>query len=108
MFSVFSTYRDVREYLGYDSLLDLLENVQMRSRWDKMAQRSMRKQFMEILFRLVRAVCDEADCNSNTFFSRHRDQIRKWQTQCQEIQASPPVNLHPFTVLAELIESLTN
>ncbi len=106
MFSVFSTYLDVRQFLGYDAVLDLLASVQLQNRWDRLAQRALNKQFLENLVRLTRAVCDEADCNSNTFFSRHRDVIRKWQNSCQEIQASHPVNLHPFTVLAELIDSI--
>jgi glutamate dehydrogenase len=106
LFSVFTTYHDVRKYLHYDQLKELLAHTQMSGRWDKLAQRAVEKQFNEVLFRLTCAICIEADCNCNTFFSKHRTKMQKWHNLTRELNSTPPVNLHPFTVMIELIETI--
>jgi len=106
LFSVFRTYLDIRQDLGLDSLLQNFEQMQLRGRWDRLAKQAVEKRFKAILFRLTKAVCLTTDCNSNTYFSQHRNEIRRWHSLNQELQATPPVNLHPFTVLAELLENI--
>jgi glutamate dehydrogenase len=106
LFSVFTTYLDVRQTLHCDELLQMLRETHLPSRWDKMALRAVEKRLQESVSRLANSVCLESDCNSNTFFSRHRGVMRRWNNLFLEMQASPPVNLHPFTVMLDLIESI--
>jgi len=107
LFSVFTTYRDLRASLEFDRLFNLLSGIHLPGRWDKQARHALERQFESIFFRLAQEICVGNDCNCNTFLSRHRSTARKWQTLCHELQASPPVNLNPFNVLVELLESMT-
>jgi len=108
LFSVFSTYLDVRQVLQVEELGQLLAKTQLQGRWDKMARRAVEKRVREIVFRMTSVVCRNSDCNSNTFFSRHRGVIQRWSGILKELQTSPPINLHPFTVMLDLIETIAS
>ena len=106
LFTVFTTYLDVRQNLQIEELGQLLAATQLPGRWDKMALRAIERRVREVVFRVTSAVCLDSDCNSNTFFSRHRGEIQRWRGLIKELQTSPPVNLHPFTVMLDLVESI--
>ncbi len=106
LFPVFRCYLDVRNALDFDRLLQLIDEVHLPGRWDRMAQRTIVARYRQVLVSLTREVCSACDCNSNTFFTRNRETMRRWRSLFQEMLAAPPVNLHPFTVLLDLIDEI--
>jgi glutamate dehydrogenase len=106
VFTVARTYRDVREIIGLDSVLDGLVNVQLRDHWDRNAQQNLLERFQRLFLDLVQHVCGDATCNPETYFSSRRGEFKKWQAIHDELDRETQVNLNPYIVLADALESI--
>ena len=106
VFTVARTYRDVREIVGLDSVLTGLSTMTSRDHWDRLAQQTLVERIRRLFLKLVHNVCGEAACNPESYFSSRRSEFKKWKSLNDELGSSTPVNLNPYTVLADALESI--
>lgn len=106
IFSVARTYREMRKAIGINSVLAGLSAMQMHDHWDRMAQRNLVSRFQSLFLKLVHNVCGEGDCNPESYFSSRRDEFKKWRSLHNELHLATPVNLNPYTVMADALESI--
>jgi glutamate dehydrogenase len=106
VFTVARTYRDVREIVGLDSVLNGLLAIQVRDHWDRLAQQTLIVRFNRLFLKLVEQVCCEATCNPESYFSSRRGEFKKWKSLYDELVGTTPVNMNPYIVLADVLESI--
>ncbi len=106
VFSITRTYREVFKIIGLSTVLTDLSLIQMRDRWDRLAQQTLVERFQRLFLKLVQNVCVESSCNPESYFSSRRGVFKKWKALNDDLKRSSPVNLNPYSVLADALESI--
>ncbi|MBE0499866.1 MAG: NAD-glutamate dehydrogenase [Desulfuromonadales bacterium] len=106
VFSISRTYREVRNIIGLNTVMTGLMSMPTRDHWDRLALQTLVTRFQKMFLRLVQFVCGESNCNPESYFSARRAEFKKWQSLHDELSHEAPINLNPYTVLAELLESI--
>ncbi len=104
--SVAKVFNEIRDQLGAKELLQWLDEVPVRDRWDRMALQAARNGFAAAAFKLAGAVLQGADGNPETYFAAHRQQLKFYLRLREGLSATTPANYHPFTVLIHALEGL--
>ncbi|WP_305045672.1 NAD-glutamate dehydrogenase [Geoalkalibacter sp.] len=104
--TVTCAYRDLAGVFDIGTLSTRAAKVPLRDRWDRLAYETFLADLTTSLFALTRAVLEETDGNVERYLSRRRQKIRDLRTVQQQIQASEPVNFHPFSVWVRTLGSL--
>jgi len=98
-------FRDVRSRLDLPFLLQQLADVPLRDAWDRSALHGVQARLQQSVIKLVGKICEVTKGNPDTYFTRHRDKLRTWKGLLTELRQTTPVNLHPFAVLADHLET---
>lgn len=99
-------YRDIGATFNVTNLRTLADKVPLRDRWDRLAYESFHKDLSLTLFSLTEAVLQESDGNVESYLSRRRRKVRNLKLLLNQLQATDPVNFHPFTVLSRQLSDL--
>ncbi len=106
LYSVAKIFSDVRKTLEIRDVLQWVRAVQIRDRWDRMAQQTIKSGFSSAAYNLALAVLREADGNPEAFFSRRRQQLKFYRKLMDGVRGVTPVNYNPFTVLISALEGM--
>jgi glutamate dehydrogenase len=105
LYSAGRTYNEVREHLGMKDLLQRMEGVQVRDRWDRLALESLKGEFASAAFSLAHGALRETEGNLESFFSVRRQKLMFYRN-LRDALGGVPANLHPFAVLLRALEAL--
>ncbi len=106
IYPVARIYGEVRSFAGIGDLLQRMEDVPIRDRWDRLSSQAVTKRLNSVVFDLSKGVWREAEGNPETFFARRRSKVRSLRTLQQQVRQITPANFHPFTVLLTALEDL--
>ncbi len=106
--AVADCYRLVREKLDLDPLLECLDRVVVRDRWDRLAREALRSQFGTLVRQISLRVLQQHDGGVTDFFNSRRAFMQTYRGQRKRLGAAVPDTLHPFMVLAGSVSRLLN
>ena len=95
----------VDEILKGDTILELLDQVPVRDRWDRRAKESLLGSMHSVMVRIIQQVAIDAADNPRLFFEQRRQKLKSFETLRQSLFAEAPRNFHPFTVLMRSLEN---
>ncbi len=104
--SVARVLTEVRQVLGLPGLLEMLGQVPLRDRWDRMANQALRGSLLKAAFRLTEGVFDEGKGNLEAFLGRRRRRYGFYKGLREGVQGVAPSNFHPLSVVARALEGL--
>jgi len=91
--------------LDVTAILQLLEQVPVRDRWDRRAKESLLSSLHSVTVRIVQQAAAEDALKPQHFFAKRRPELRAFEGLWQSLQSETPRNFHPFTVLLRTLES---
>jgi glutamate dehydrogenase len=106
LYTVSQTYNEVRKILDLRKILHLLDQVQERDHWDRLAHQTLKRDYATVAFGLTRVVLRENKGNPEGFFAARRQKVALYRRQVESLRGGTPVNYHPFTVMVRSLESL--
>jgi glutamate dehydrogenase len=106
LYSVARTFNEVRNYLGLKEILQLLDAVQVRDRWDRMTYQALKGGFASAAFNLTLVILQESEGNLEAFFAGRRKKVDFYKGLEESLRRISPANYHPFAVLVRVLEGL--
>jgi glutamate dehydrogenase len=106
LYSVARTFNEVRNYLGLKEILQLLDAVQVRDRWDRMTYQALKEGFASAAFSLTLVILQESEGNLEAFFAGRRKKVNFYKGLEESLRRTTPANYHPFAVLVRALEGL--
>jgi len=106
LYTVAQTYNEVRKSLDIRKILRLLDKVQERDHWDRLAHQTLKRDYAAVAFGLTRAVLRENKGNPEGFLAARRQKVVLYRRLADSLRGGVPVNYHPFTVMVRSLQSL--
>jgi glutamate dehydrogenase len=106
LYSVARAFRELRDHLGIGGILDRLEEVQVRDRWDRLTRQMLKGNYASVLLRLTRVLLLESAGNLEAFAAAKRQKMQVYRGLAERMHGIVPVNFHPFVLLVRALESL--
>lgn len=99
-------YFEVRSTLAIDDLAAAVDRVPVRQPWDRETARLLKARMDRIATRLTQGVAEKFDGNIEAYLARHRQRFRNCRDLSTTLIRSESINLNPFVLLVERLESL--
>lgn len=100
------SYQAVRLQLDLEPLMDGLDKVSVRDRWDRLAREALRTQFNTMVSEMTLRVLRDADGKVGQYLGSRRPLLQAYRSQRKRLGAAIPETLHPFMVLAGSINRM--
>lgn len=95
----------VEEKISGEEIMQMLEHVPVRDRWDRQAKESLLGSLHAVMVRIVQQVAVDNATDPRRFFAQRRQKLRTFEGLRQSLAGEMPRNFHPFTVLLRSLEN---
>lgn len=87
------------------AIINLIEQVPVRDRWDRRAKEALLGSLHSVMVRIVQQVALDAGDNPHQFFAQRRQKLLSFESLRQSLVSESPRNFHPFTVLLRTLDN---
>ncbi len=103
---VASSLNEVKSSFALDIVLNNIQNVVVRDRWDRMTQHLLMTRFNFIIFKLAHTVLENYSGNVGGLLSAQRHGYQRYMRLVDQVENQAAVNFHPYVVVYEQLNSM--